>query len=99
MCEEWNNDMRALDINDRLSLYANMVNTSKEKFVRGFDFVRCKKPGSEWIVTSHLNVVDYTQKERSRAYPESTSNPETDALEGTLLDYEPVSITQCFVMA
>ncbi len=65
-----------------------MVSTSKEKFVHGFDFVRCKKPGSEWIVTSHLDVVQYSKKDRSREYPASTSEHETDALEETKLDYE-----------
>ncbi len=77
-CEEWNTDMRALDINDRMSLYNFMVTTSKEKFVRGFDFVRCKKPGGDWIVLSHLNVVDYTAKERAQEYPGSTTDRDTD---------------------
>ena len=88
ICEEWNNDMRALDINDRLSLYANMVATSKEKFVHGFDFVRCKKPGGEWVVTCHLNVIDYSEKERSQQYPLSTTERDSDVLEETALDYE-----------
>ena len=80
--------MRALDINDRLSLYNDMVGTSKEKFVRGFNFVRCKKPGGEWIVTSHLNVVAHSKKELAQEYPASTTDRETEGMEETLLDYE-----------
>ncbi len=84
--------MRALDINDRLSLYNFMVTTSKEKFVRGFNFVRCKKQGGEWIVESHLNPVEFSAKERAQEYPASTTERESDALEETKLDYEPVNM-------
>ncbi len=91
--EEWNEDMRCLDPGDRLSLYETMVVTSKEKFVHGFDIVRCKAPGGKWIRKVNLNPVQYSKRQRDIAYPKSTTDedaPKTQEqpVDTTALDYE-----------
>ena len=98
--QTWNEDMRSLDARDRIALYEEMVTTSKEKFVRGWDLVRCKFPGGPWIRRRNLDPVRFTKKERSKPYPASTTEEEQRAarlhLDSTQLDYEYSSVSKLY---
>ena len=93
---QWNQDMAMMNEHERLHLYDEMCQTSKEKLVPGLDLVRSRKPGGDWVYRCHLSPVMFTKKEREILWPPSTTDTEGAAFDAppgdtTVLDYEPFS--------
>lgn len=93
MVKEWDSDYRVLgNSKERLSHYEEMVKNSKDKFVRGFDFVRRRRcnRGSEWEFAYHKKFVNSPSNERSTdPEPEEKEASAVDDAEETLQPYEP----------